>query len=398
MNRFTWPELADMHLAYGESHGNSREARRIYMQRHPNADVPDPRYFATIHQRFREGTLNQVSRCKRVRRQWTWHHEHGFYWFEFFRCRVFLTRLLFAQAVIGGDVHRRVRAAPVGDVAFEEDVLERVANNPKTSTRAIASQVGANHVTVWQVLHDNNLYPFKAQQVQHLKPEDYPRRVAWAEWFAAHADVPILWSDEKTFSREGIFNPRNSHHWAEKGANPHERYIRGYQDKFTVNTWAGLIGQRLIGPFVLPARMNAANYLVFLQQVLEDHLDDLPLDVWNAMWFQHDGAPPHVGRLVREHLDARFPERWIGRFGPVAWPARSPDLNPLDFFFWGRMDALVYEDGAAESEEDLIGRIVAAAGEIRDQPDVIGSATAGVRRRTELCLQQQGGHFEHLLH
>ncbi|KAJ4442006.1 hypothetical protein ANN_11870 [Periplaneta americana] len=25
-------------------------------------------------------------------------------------------------------------------------------------------------------------------------------------------------------------------------------------------------------------------------------------------------------------------ERWIGYQGPVPWPARSPDLNPLDFF------------------------------------------------------------------
>ncbi|GFV88973.1 hypothetical protein TNCV_4911751 [Trichonephila clavipes] len=29
--------------------------------------------------------------------------------------------------------------------------------------------------------------------------------------------------------------------------------------------------------------------------------------------------------------------------GPVAWPPRSPDLSPLDFFLWGAMKGLVYD-------------------------------------------------------
>ena len=28
-----------------------------------------------------------------------------------------------------------------------------------------------------------------------------------------------------------------------------------------------------------------------------------------------------------------FPDRWIGRGGPVPWPARTPDLNPLHYFY-----------------------------------------------------------------
>jgi len=33
-------------------------------------------------------------------------------------------------------------------------------------------------------------------------------------------------------------------------------------------------------------------------------------------------------------LDATFPNRWIGSDGPTAWPPRSPDITPLDFFLW----------------------------------------------------------------
>jgi hypothetical protein len=35
--------------------------------------------------------------------------------------------------------------------------------------------------------------------------------------------------------------------------------------------------------------------------------------------------------------------RWIGRGGPIAWPPRSPDLTPLDFFLWGYVKSIVYQ-------------------------------------------------------
>jgi len=47
------------------------------------------------------------------------------------------------------------------------------------------------------------------------------------------------------------------------------------------------------------------------------------------MNFQHDGAPPRYTRHVREYLNESFPNRWLRRVGPIAWPPRSPYLTPL---------------------------------------------------------------------
>ena len=52
------------------------------------------------------------------------------------------------------------------------------------------------------------------------------------------------------------------------------------------------------------------------------------------VFFQLDGAPPHWGIKVCEFLDKKFPARWIGRGGPIAWPPRSPDIT-LGFFLVG---------------------------------------------------------------
>ena len=44
---------------------------------------------------------------------------------------------------------------------------------------------------------------------------------------------------------------------------------------------------------------------------------------------------PYVGYgiCVRRWLGRQFTGQWIGRRGPVEWPPRSPDRNPLDFNF-----------------------------------------------------------------
>ena len=66
--------------------------------------------------------------------------------------------------------------------------------------------------------------------------------------------------------------------------------------------------------------------------------------------FQQDGAPPHWGPRVREALDRVFRDKWIGRGGPIAWPARRSDITPLDFFFWGFLKDRVFQEPVDELE------------------------------------------------
>ena len=70
-----------------------------------------------------------------------------------------------------------------------------------------------------------------------------------------------------------------------------------------------------------------------LQEFLIPQLDED--DQEGRIHVQQDGAPPHYLGEVREYLNTRFPGRWTGRAAPIAWPPRSPDLTPMDFFLWG---------------------------------------------------------------
>ncbi|KAJ4438886.1 hypothetical protein ANN_14840 [Periplaneta americana] len=111
---------------------------------------------------------------------------------------------------------------------------------------------------------------------------------------------------------------------------------------------------------------------------------------------RHDGAPAHFSRTARRYLNRRFPDRWIGRGGPIAWLPRSPDLNPLDFYLWGHLKSLVYSSPVPDLES-LRNRIVACSEDIRNTPGVWDRVRRSMRHRCEVCIQAGGGHFEHLL-
>nr|CAH7713645.1 unnamed protein product [Callosobruchus chinensis] len=59
----------------------------------------------------------------------------------------------------------------------------------------------------------------------------------------------------------------------------------------------------------------------------------MPLQQRARMWSQHGVCSNHYARISRLQVLVReYRNRWIGRGGPVAWLARSPDLTPLEFF------------------------------------------------------------------
>ncbi|GBM95909.1 hypothetical protein AVEN_222589-1 [Araneus ventricosus] len=80
-------------------------------------------------------------------------------------------------------------------------------------------------------------------------------------------------------------------------------------------------------------------------------LDSIPKSVYSATvcasrrcHLSTGRASPHYGNKVREFLDTPFPQRWIGRSNVMAWPPRSPDITPLDFYLLGYVKQHVYSE------------------------------------------------------
>ena len=79
-------------------------------------------------------------------------------------------------------------------------------------------------------------------------------------------------------------------------------------------------------------------------------------------------------RMARQFLNQHFANKWIGRGGPIAWPARSPDLNPLDFYLWGHLKSIVYAT-SIENAEILRNRIEQGFRQIRETRGTIERVT-----------------------
>ena len=221
------------------------------------------------------------------------------------------------------------------------------------------------------------------------------QRMELCDWLQANPELlgVILFSDETSFTRDGINNSRNVHTWPHD--NPHETSVTNFQRRFAVNIWCGVIGNRLITSFVFDNNLTGNTYVAFLRNELPGLLEDIPL-IRSQIYIQHDAAPPHYTRYVREYLNESFPNRWLGRGGPIAWPPRSLDLTPLHYYLWGHMKTLGYES-KVDSRTELRDRIFAAAEHVRNHPDNIASAIHTLLKRAKNCLSTGGGQFEQLL-
>ncbi|KAJ4435994.1 hypothetical protein ANN_18618 [Periplaneta americana] len=76
------------------------------------------------------------------------------------------------------------------------------------------------------------------------------------------------------------------------------------------------------------------------------------------------------------------------------WPPRSPDLTTPDFFLWGYLKDRVYAT-RPQTLDDLKHNITQEIQAIDNR--VLQRVASNMERRVELCLMQDGGHFQHLL-
>ncbi|UYV81060.1 hypothetical protein LAZ67_19002681 [Cordylochernes scorpioides] len=93
---------------------------------------------------------------------------------------------------------------------------------------------------------------------------------------------------------------------------------------------------------------------------------------------------------VRAYLDQNLSGQWIGRRGPIEFPARSPDLTPLDFFLWGTVKDGVYKR-KPRNLDILWNEIQAVCREI--SLDVLIRCTESVVTRTQNCIDAAGLDF-----
>lgn len=139
---------------------------------------------------------------------------------------------------------------------------------------------------------------------------DYIPRMTFCHWLLQQKDADqqftshILWSDESKFRRDGVVNVHNTHSWSVN--NPYVIRETHFQERWSLNVWAGIVGNQIIGPHFLPDNLTGASHLRFLLDDLPGLLEDMPLSTRQNLIFEHDGASPHFSRYVKNLLNQRY--------------------------------------------------------------------------------------------
>jgi hypothetical protein len=104
---------------------------------------------------------------------------------------------------------------------------------------------------------------------------------------------------------------------------------KNFQRRFSVNVWCGIFGDRLDlwVLFLLIAVLIKQNVILFIIKWNKQ------LSGWDAISSVEQSRVSSGRRqfCILNHLN-HFGDRWMDTHGPIRWPARFLDLNPLDFF------------------------------------------------------------------
>lgn len=282
----------------------------------------------------------------------------------------------------------------------ELNVLLYIQENPKTSLRQMSRNLDLKICFIRFVLQKHKIKPFKPLFRHSLFPGDEDIRLDFSAWIlGSMEDDPLLgfkiiFSDEATFTTNGIVSSQNSRYWSTD--NPHWTIECRSQYSEKVNVWCGIFGEQILGPVFFDENLNGENFLNFLEGEFSQMLNTIPFITRQNLLFQLDGAPCHFSLPVRHWLNINFPNKWIGRGNYqdlrfCHWPPRSPDLTPLDFFLWGVLKERVYKT-RPRNRDDLRQRIIEECQNISRYQ--VANATRSFRKKLMKCMENNGGLFE----
>lgn len=236
----------------------------------------------------------------------------------------------------------------------EETVEELICSQeeqPHThlTPRQIEQSEEISRSSVIRIVRDKSIDNFKRSKTTAMNEGTRKRRVDRSvnlvEKFAKNARMieKCVWQDEKDFSLDLPVNTQNDrvYYKGKKSDVPNENLNKGTKRlSRKVMVSAGLCYQGATKPFFVNnkgLKVNARSYHKHLKTQLFPAIEKL---IKREDWiFLQDGATSHTSNLVQDYLSNTLKKRFVNK---CEWPPSSPDVNPLDYFFWDLVKTKVY--------------------------------------------------------
>ena len=291
------------------------------------------------------------------------------------------------------------KVCATGDMKKNE-AANILAENPSTSLTTLSRDLQISKASAWRIVREKlKFIPYKSFVSQKLTEQHKKARNDFCNWFLEQPENfhrRVIWGDEKWFCLNPKPNRQNFRTWSLH--NPHNFMDLKEQGGQKVMCFVAIINDKVIGPYWFQdesgsnVSVNANRYL----KMLQDHIiPKLPSRLINRLWFMQDGATAHTSNCVMSFLREKFGNRIISRFAERNWPARSPDMNPLDFWLWGHVESIVIQrkPGSIDELKMIVESIIE---DLNENPSLIDKVTANVSKRAKACVDCNGSIFEHV--
>ncbi|GFU92396.1 transposable element Tcb2 transposase [Trichonephila clavipes] len=232
-----------------------------------------------------------------------------------------------------GQIIGKIKGRKITDVAREFDIGHSVVSQLWKSlktTGMCSRRPGGGRVrrkqislkTVARRLRGGGLYARRPVVCVPLTRQHHTARLQWCREHHNWTEQDwacVVFSDESRFTLSS--DCRRQLIWRENGTAYHPENIQEKDRYPTCRVWAGImINGRTRLHVVANGTMTGQRYI---DEVLLPHVRLFRGAVGDKFVFMDDNATCHRTLAVQEYLDSEGIQRLV-------WPARSPDLNPIE--------------------------------------------------------------------
>lgn len=151
----------------------------------------------------------------------------------------------------------------------------------------------------------------------------------------------------------------------------------------SIMVWGGISLRGKTQLVVVDGNLNSERYI---NQILSPHVVPFAQRIGDDFVFQQDNARPHTAQATANYLHAEGVQ-------VMAWPACSPDLNPIEQL-WDQLKRAVYRRMDGQSTMADLRRVILEEWDRIPNFRVV-NLIRSMRRRTADCFQANGGYIRY---
>lgn len=271
----------------------------------------------------------------------------------------------------------------------------RTRRNPCRKQKKLALGMGTSLRTMNRAINEDlGMKAYRKSYCHHLTDRNKEQRYKRCKSLISSHDEKkvenILFTDEKIFTIEEKINKSQNRVYGTKAKNIPKRFknVSRSHHPASIMVWAGVsIKGKAPLHFVDPGVKMDAKY--YQEEVLEKIVRPLNDSLFDGEdWtFQQDSAPSHRAKSTQMWLENNVPEF----ISATQWPAASPDLNPLDYDIWSRLELKVCSK--RHKSLDSLKRSLIHEWNNLSMED-IRSAIKKWRPKLKQCVKAKGDIFE----